>query len=110
MTTGNGSALSLAENGATELDLLGFARWLYSKPEVIEVWGLEHIILADVECSTVAPDGQIETQAQELDSGTWLLVRVAALPDPPPAGGIIAFRRAIAQPKTTKEELTPEES
>lgn len=38
-------------------------------------------------------DGEMEETGDELDSGTWFLIRVSDLPSPDARGGLVAFVR-----------------
>ena len=63
---------------------LGFARWLYEHPNVLEVWGM----VSDL------PEISIPEASVTLDAGTWFLCRLS-LPPIPNDGGIISFVRRI---------------
>ena len=63
---------------------LGFARWLYEHPDVLEVWGM----VSDL------PEISIPEASVTLDAGTWFLCRLS-LPPIPNDGGIISFVRQI---------------
>lgn len=54
-------------------ELNEFAKWLLADLRSLEVWCLAGARLTHVECTAE------DTQALELDSGDWFLVRVSAL-------------------------------
>jgi hypothetical protein len=83
MNTGKLSEQTLAGPRPAETltpSLNEYARWLLADARTLEVWCLAGARLARVECTAK------ETQALELDSGDWFLVRVSALrvPTTPP--------------------------
>lgn len=79
---------------AAEFDAPAFARLLLALPGVIEVKAALNAIILTVECTALNPfDGEMEETGDELDSGTWFLIRVSDLPSPDARGGLVAFVR-----------------
>lgn len=79
---------------AEEFDAPAFARLLLALPGVIEVKAALNAILLEVTCTAInAFDGELEETGDELDSGTWFLVRVSDLPAPDARGGLVVFVR-----------------
>jgi hypothetical protein len=63
---------------------LGFARWLYEHPDVLEVWS----VVSDL------PEISVAEVSVTLDAGTWFLCRMN-MPPIPGEGGIISFVRQV---------------
>ena len=96
MSIGNKPVLSPDANVANALpiELQEFAQWLLANPRVIECKAAVNAFLFEVECTAINPvDGVMEADPQELDSGTWFLVRVSGLPSPDARGGMVSIVR-----------------
>lgn len=100
MLNGNPPALKPAPNGANaeqSFDAAAFAQFLLTLPNVREVKAALNAILFMVECTARNEfDGELETSGDDLDSGTWFLIRVSDLPSPEARGGLISFVREMA--------------
>lgn len=73
-----------------------FVAYLHANPQTIEVLAAVNALLFDVEVTARNPvDGEMEVRPSELDSGTWLLVRVSALPEETARGGLIPLPKPV---------------
>lgn len=80
-----------------------FVAYLHANPQTIEVLAAVNALLFDVEVTARNPvDGEMELRPSELDSGTWLLVRISPLPTDDARGGLIPLPRPIL---STDKEL-----
>lgn len=71
-----------------------FAAYLLTLPNVREVKAAINAVLLEVECTARNEyDGVMEMSGEELDSGTWFLIRVSDLPAPDARGGLVSFQR-----------------
>lgn len=97
MSTGNRLDLphvANAENVERAFEAETFARLLLELPHVREVKAALNAILFEVECTARNEfDGAMELSGEELDSGTWFLVRVSDLPPEDARGGLVSFIR-----------------
>ena len=97
MLTGNPHALPLAPSAANieqPFDAAQFAQLLLSLPNVREVKAALNAVLLEIECTARNPyDGVMEISGDELDSGTWFLIRVSDLPSADATGGLVSFVR-----------------
>ena len=97
MSTGNRLDLPPVESAesverAFEAEL--FAKYLLALPHVREVKAALNAILLEVECTARNEfDGEMELSGEELDSGTWFLIRVSDLPPDDARGGLVSFVR-----------------
>ena len=71
-----------------------FAAYLLTLPNVREVKAAINAVLLEIECTARNEfDGVMEMSGEELDSGTWFLVRVSDMPGPDARGGLVSFQR-----------------
>ena len=99
MLSGNQVVSKTDGNGANAVtpELQTFADWLLTQPNVIEVMAAVNAIVLEVDCTARnAQDGEMESEPEELDSGTWYLVRVSGMPAPSARGGLVSFVRQTA--------------
>lgn len=100
MWNGNQPALKPAPNGANAeppFDTMAFAQLLLRLPNVREVKAALNAVLLEIECTARNEfDGIMEQTGEELDSGTWFLIRVSDLPAPDARGGLHSFLRQNA--------------
>ena len=94
MSTGSKLDSPPAESAERAFDAEAFARSLLALPGVREVKAAVNAILLEVDCTARNEfDGEMEQSGEELDSGTWFLIRVTDLPGPEARGGLVSFVR-----------------